>query len=47
MLTKVQDMLTLANQAPYPDVYILNGKIKSRVSDMLLGRDVLATHITR
>lgn len=47
MLTKVQDMLSLANQAPYPDVYIANGKVKNRVSDMLLGREVLATHITR
>ncbi len=47
MLTKVQDMLQLAMQAPYPDVFILNGKIKNRVADALLGNDVLATHISR
>lgn len=47
MLTKVQDMLKLAMQAPYPDVFILNGKIKNRVADALLGNDVLATHISR
>ena len=47
MLTKVKDMLTLANQTPYPDVYIVNGKVENRVSDILLGRDVISTHITR
>lgn len=47
MLTKVQDMLHLANQTPYPDVYILNGKVENRVRDALLGRDFLATHISQ
>ncbi|MGB7342266.1 MAG: isopentenyl phosphate kinase [Phototrophicaceae bacterium] len=46
MLTKVQDMLALANQAPYPDVYIINGMVENRVYQALVG-DSVGTHISR
>lgn len=47
MSSKVQDMLQLAIQAPYPDVYILNGKVKNRVSDALLGKEIVGTLISQ
>jgi isopentenyl phosphate kinase len=47
MLSKVQAMLKLASQAPYPEIFILNGLIPNRLSDALLGKTVLSTHISR
>lgn len=46
MLTKVQDMLQLATQAPYPDVFILNGLVEGRLIKALAGEDVIGTGIT-
>lgn len=47
MLTKVQDMLNLATQAPYPDVFILNGAVENRLRDALSGKDVVGTRISK
>lgn len=47
MLTKVQDMLNLANQAPYPDVTILNGAVENRLRDALIGKNVIGTRISQ
>jgi len=47
MLTKVQDMLTLANNPPYPDVYILNGKTENLITKALSGETVIGTKISR
>jgi isopentenyl phosphate kinase len=47
MLTKVQAMLDLANNPPYPDIFILNGLIPNRLYRALLGETVIGTRISR
>jgi isopentenyl phosphate kinase len=47
MLTKVQAMLDLANNSPYPDIFILNGLVPNRLYRALLGETVLGTRISR
>ncbi|MGJ3237885.1 MAG: isopentenyl phosphate kinase [Anaerolineae bacterium] len=47
MLTKVQDMLSLAMQAPYPNVYVLNGLVRGRLLKAVRGEDVIGTHISQ
>jgi isopentenyl phosphate kinase len=47
METKVSDMLELAQAAPYPEIFILNGLAPNRLTDALLGKAVLGTKISR
>lgn len=47
MLTKVQDMLALASQPPYPVIQILNGQKADLLGKALLGEPVLGTIIRR
>jgi isopentenyl phosphate kinase len=47
METKVSDMLELASTAPYPEILILNGLAPNRLTEALLGKDVLGTWIAR
>jgi isopentenyl phosphate kinase len=47
METKVSDMLELAQSAPHPEIFILNGLASNRLTDALLGKLVLATKISR
>jgi isopentenyl phosphate kinase len=46
METKVSDMLELAQAAPYPEIFILNGLTPNRLRDALLGKTVLGTKIS-
>lgn len=47
MLTKVHDMLRLANHPPYPDVYILNGRTENLLQDALSGERVVGTKLSK
>lgn len=47
MLTKVQGMLDLANNPPYPDIFILNGLVPNRLYSTLIGETVIGTRISR
>ena len=47
METKVSDMLELAQSAPYPEIFILNGLVPNRLTDALLGKAILGTKISR
>ena len=47
MISKVQDMLQLVNQAPHPDVMILNGTVANRLYEALSGEDVVGTWISQ
>lgn len=46
METKVQDMLALAANPPYPEIFVLNGLVPHRLQDVLLGENVLGTRIS-
>jgi isopentenyl phosphate kinase len=47
METKVSDMLELAQAAPYPEIFILNGLAPNRLTNALLGKTVLGTKLSR
>lgn len=47
MKSKVQGMLDLANNPPYPDIFILNGLVPNRLYSALIGETVVGTRISQ